>query len=72
MTITTEQITKVLGESKTRTKVLTEDMKEEINLMVADGMSLDDITIQLQESNDRVKKYHVKNYLVRQLKKLSQ
>jgi len=68
--LTTEQIKEVLGSSNPRPKILTDDDKVRILEMVDEGCGFEEIVSEIQETNEKVKKEHIKNYLKRQLKKL--
>jgi len=68
--LTTEQIKEVLGSSNPRPKILTDDDKVRILEMVDEGLNLQEIFSEIRETNEKVKKEHIRNYLKRQLKKL--
>jgi len=74
MSLTAEQIKNVLGTSRRRNTILTQEMKDTILEMVneEEGVTVDSITSYIQENyegGDKVKKEHVRNFLKRQLKK---
>lgn len=68
--LTKNQIQDVLGSSNARPKVLTDEDKVRVMEMCEEGNSLQEIVDELQETNDAIKKDHIKNYLKRQLKKI--
>ena len=70
MELTAQQIESVLGSSNTKPKILTDENKERILEMCENESTIKEIVEELQETNDRVKTDHVKNYLKRYLKRL--
>ena len=70
MPLTQEMISNVLGSSKSKPKILTEDDKVKILEMCESGdFAFQEIVDEIQSTNELVKSTHVKNYLQRQLKK---
>jgi len=69
--LTQEQIKSVLGSGRKVERVLSDEDKITILSMCESGCKLSEIVSTLQETNEKVKRDHVKNYLTRKLNKLN-
>ena len=68
--LTKDMITNVLGTSKSKPKILTDEDKVKILEMCESGdYTFEEIVDEIKSTNELVKSTHIKNYLQRQLKK---